>query len=279
MRDMKFRGQAFGTLAAMLALVSILMAPSTSEAQTARSNQMAGREHEQKGNYYLGRNMFEEAIQEYEKALDLDPGNTVARDNIVLTHNNKGALFFRQKKYDEAMGEWQKALQLDPYCKLAKNNIAILKATMARQGIQPASKEGGDDKKASAEKSGKPGSPPPSAVMILTPGVKSSGGSSSAGSESASEESSSETAAGSQPEAPAETAPAAPATPPPLPQTAPGGSLEDQISALEIKIYGHKEAGMTVLKRLEKMETDTAGQVRLGTIKDRIEYLKKNYGL
>lgn len=56
-------------------------------------------------------------------------------------------------------------------------------------------------------------------------------------------------------------------------------SLEEQLTSVEVKVYGHKQLDMTMLQRLEKMERDTAGQTRSGTIIERINYLKQNYGL
>lgn len=58
-----------------------------------------------------------------------------------------------------------------------------------------------------------------------------------------------------------------------------GNSLEDQLGAVEVKVYGQRQSDLTVIQRLEKMEKDTAGQVRSGTIVERIEFLKQNYGL
>jgi tetratricopeptide (TPR) repeat protein len=56
-------------------------------------------------------------------------------------------------------------------------------------------------------------------------------------------------------------------------------SLDDQLAAVEMKVYGQKETGLTVLQRLEKIEKDTAGATRSGTIIERIDYLKKSFGL
>ena len=51
------------------------------------------------------------------------------------------------------------------------------------------------------------------------------------------------------------------------------------MAAVEVKIYGRKQSDLTVFKRLEKMELDTSGQIHTGNIKERIEQLRKNYGL
>lgn len=62
-------------------------------------------------------------------------------------------------------------------------------------------------------------------------------------------------------------------------QVSPTVSLDQQLSSVEMKVYGQKQGDLTVLQRLEKIERDAAGQVRTGTIVDRIEYLKKSFGL
>jgi hypothetical protein len=69
----------------------------------------------------------------------------------------------------------------------------------------------------------------------------------------------------------ATSAPAAPATP--------VVSFDEQLTAVEMKVYGAKQTNLTVLQRLEKIEKDSAGQIRTGTILERINYLKSAYGL
>lgn len=92
---------------------------------------------------------------------------------------------------------------------------------------------------------------------------------------------------GPAPQIPSSTAPVAPLVPvqpattggAPAATFAPPVSLDDQLAAVEMKVYGHKQADLTVLQRLEKIERDAAGQVRTGTIIERIDYLKKSFGL
>jgi hypothetical protein len=79
------------------------------------------------------------------------------------------------------------------------------------------------------------------------------------------------------------TAPPAVVTPPApavsAPPAVPVVSFDDQLTAVEMKIYGAKQNNLTVLQRLEKIEKDSQGQVRSGTIMERINYLKSSYGL
>lgn len=50
---------------------------------------------------------IEEAMAEYRKAIELEPGNLHA-------HNNLGVLYDKKGFYDEAIAEFEKALQIDP---------------------------------------------------------------------------------------------------------------------------------------------------------------------
>lgn len=74
--------------------------------------------------------------------------------------------------------------------------------------------------------------------------------------------------------------PAAPTTTPATPPPAvPAVSFDEQLSAVEMKVYGAKQTNLTVLQRIEKIEKDSLGQPRNGTILERINYLKSSFGL
>lgn len=57
-----------------------------------------------------------------------------------------------------------------------------------------------------------------------------------------------------------------------------GENIEDMIGQIEQKIYGRKQDSLPIMKRLEKLETDTHGKTKSGTIKERIDTLRKSYG-
>ena len=97
------------------------------------------------------------AIDEYNAALDIDPGSQTAKENIVLAHNNWGIFLFHHNKYDEAKAEWDKALQMNPLDRNAKQNLAVLKQTLSRLAPPkpPAEKAKGDE--GGKESAGKPG--------------------------------------------------------------------------------------------------------------------------
>jgi len=117
----------------LVALIQLPFAP-TCFAQESRTDAVNLRDHIYKGNNLMQRRDFEGAIAEYEEALLIDPSNSTAKDNIVLTHNNWGIDLFRQKKYEEAREQWNTALKLNPYDRNAKNNLNVLRVQLSKLG-------------------------------------------------------------------------------------------------------------------------------------------------
>ncbi|MCJ7444802.1 MAG: tetratricopeptide repeat protein [Methanotrichaceae archaeon] len=68
-----------------------------------------------KGNVLGMQGKFDEAIQAYDKAIDLDP-------NFAKGWKTKGSALFGLGKYDEAIAAYDKAIQLDPNDAEAWNN-------------------------------------------------------------------------------------------------------------------------------------------------------------
>lgn len=313
-----FRKGTTLSLILLASLSAISQCNNSARAQSTRERQLAARDHVNQGNYLMGQNHFQEAIDEYKKALEIDPTNSVAKDNIITCHINWGNFYVRQRKYNEALKEYQTCLILNPYNPKALNNINVVKATMSREAAAARARGEVDDSQASSESPGEPrkaAAPKkePSSAVILTPGVKIGGsGSTAASGQAAAEAAGSDNSTSyddagatgqanstsqgpSQPEpkststgaAAAIIRPAASASPAnsAAPQNSPAastpgaGSLEELLAAVEVKIYGKKQADLPIFKRLEKLELDTGGQVKQGTIKERIDSLRKNYGL
>ncbi len=90
----------------------------------------------ERGNTLMARQLFKEALAQYEKCLSIDPGNATAKGNIVLLHNNWGIYYFRHNQYQDAQAEWQTALRLNPNDNKAKTNMLILKRELNRLGIE-----------------------------------------------------------------------------------------------------------------------------------------------
>lgn len=106
-------------------------------AQVSASDSAVLREHINKGNVHMSRGQWDEAIDEYEQALDTDPGSMIAKENLVLVHNNWGISLFQRHKYDEAKAQWEEALKMNPYDRNAKQNLNVLKQTLARIQAAP----------------------------------------------------------------------------------------------------------------------------------------------
>jgi tetratricopeptide (TPR) repeat protein len=63
--------------------------------------------------YSWAAGVMEQAIEYYDKALDIDPKNA----DVLI---NKGEVLYQSKKYNEAIECYDKALAIDP------NDVAIL---------------------------------------------------------------------------------------------------------------------------------------------------------
>lgn len=67
-----------------------------------------------KGVYHANRGMFDEAIAEYKRALEINPNYAGARNCLGEAYRNKGML-------DEAIAEYKKALKINPNCADVRN--------------------------------------------------------------------------------------------------------------------------------------------------------------
>ena len=74
--------------------------------------------------HYINLERYDEAIQYFDKALQIDPNDTVAL-------NNKGDALYQLGKYDEAIQNYDKALQIDPNDTVALNNKGNALSTLA----------------------------------------------------------------------------------------------------------------------------------------------------
>ena len=244
------------------------------------------RDHINRGNAFLSRHAYDEAIKEYEEALKLEPTNSIAKGNIVLAHNNWGINLVNRKQYKEAMEQWQICLTLSPGYRDAQRNISLLRATLERSDNLGLIDEGGDvvwegdkiNKSGKGKKEpAKAPTPPasasePNSIKILTPGIKQNPES---GLQSYDMSTMSSTTTTSPPaETPTRSQPTI------TPAAAPsGGSMDEQLGQIESKVYGSRQTNLPVIQRLQKLENDAAGHTRTGTIKERIDFLRQTWGL
>jgi len=258
-------------------------------------------------NNLMARQLFSQALEEYQKCLDIDPGNTIVKANIVLLHNNWGIAHFHKEEYQLAKAEWEEALKLSPNDHNARNNIRILEQTLTQNGLNLNSlhnaklEETGKGKEESDH----------SAIILLTPATK---GNSHQKSFQDADTASEVSLPGYQTSAtfkapltdisekhsgveilpgsdhsmvmPTEvkestisnsTAKNAKLDQPMLPVAngeAQSGA-DDAIGTLERKIYGRALTELPIMKRLEKMELDSFGQISSAPIKERVSSLQK----
>lgn len=93
------------------------------------------REVVNRGNQFLSRHQYEQALGEYEQALKLDPANTIVKFNMTELYNNWGSYLFRQRQYDGAEEKLKKCLKLSPTHRMARANLELLRKTLDSQGI------------------------------------------------------------------------------------------------------------------------------------------------
>lgn len=105
------------------------------DAPPTASQQATLREFVNRGNVFLSRHQYEQALGEYEQAIKLDPKNTIVKFNMTELYNNWGSYLFRQRQYDGAEEKLKKCLKLNPTHRMAKANLELLRHTLDSQGI------------------------------------------------------------------------------------------------------------------------------------------------
>lgn len=80
--------------------------------------------HNALGYSYFNLDRFEDAIKEYKKAVDMQPG-------YLTAWNNLGDVLEKQKRYSDALEAYQEVLGLDP-----TNNVAKERATYCRTRVE-----------------------------------------------------------------------------------------------------------------------------------------------
>ena len=76
------------------------------------------------GTAYSGAEQYQKAIDEYKKALQINPAFAIARTNMVSCYNNQGVKYARLRLWDKAIGAYTQALRLMPDMAEAEKNLS-----------------------------------------------------------------------------------------------------------------------------------------------------------
>lgn len=82
------------------------------------SKEKQAEKHFKKGFGYQNQGNSEQAIQEYQKALELNP-------NYTQAHTNLGTVYLGKGDYDQAIGHFKKTLELNYYDTKAHYNLGL----------------------------------------------------------------------------------------------------------------------------------------------------------
>ncbi len=272
--------------------------------RTARDNIVLT--HNNWGIWWFQKRKYKEAREEWDQALKLNPADRNARQNLQVlrvTLSRAGLSEDGEKKAapvpPKASTDFppSQAIILTPGLKQSSSSSASSGAAIITGGAGSgsAASPAGTDAAASAgvsigNQSSESNDTGSGAAVIIksskTPPATTSGVDSSSSSISTYANDSATTApagteGGTGKFTTAPTVAPPPSTPSSSAATA-GGSqgenIEDSIGQIEQKIYGRKQESLPIMKRLEKLETDTHGKTKSGTIKERIDTLRKSYG-
>lgn len=272
--------------------------------------------HNNWGIYWFQKNKFKEARSEWEQALKLNPNDRNVRNNMNILNFRIKQLGLNEDGEKKAPPPPPKATGDFPPSQVIILTPGIKNSSSSGASAIPSSGAGssatGQSADAGPDGASNSGS---GAVVILNSSKQpsattsggdtaSGGGSSTSGTGSSGSSSTTISTYGSEGAGKFTTAPMT--TPPAVgpsgttpsvtnssnntsasssstaPAATAGGSQEenigDTLGLIEQKIYGRKQDSLPIMKRLEKLEIDTHGKTKSGTIKERIDTLRKSYG-
>ena len=128
---MKMKNKAISIV--MMTLIGICIFAPIISAETAE-------EWNEKGIDFARSGEYEKAIEDYNKAIELDP-------NLAGVYYNRGNAYFYLKQYEKAIEDFDKAIELNPNNAYAYNNRGLarekLKEQKPIQTLTPTPKENG----------------------------------------------------------------------------------------------------------------------------------------
>jgi len=133
---------------------------------TQANAQTSAEEHIAKGNEYYKQQQYDQAIDEYDRALQINPNNSIAKFNMAnalymqgkrteamrvytdvtntarensfrsANYYNKGVVYTRQKKLEESIEEYKQSLRLNPDDQQARENLQKALLELKKQNQQ-----------------------------------------------------------------------------------------------------------------------------------------------
>ena len=109
----------------LLCFVTLVVGTGSVPAGESSKSAKKSVERNQKGAELLGQGRIEEALYEFQRAVELDPNDPVARLNLAFTYD-------RQGQGEEAIAAYKQAIEMDPKNLLAYNKLGVLYNKLAR---------------------------------------------------------------------------------------------------------------------------------------------------
>jgi tetratricopeptide (TPR) repeat protein len=93
--------------------------------KTIRSSPYSPRMHNNLGNVYISKRLYDEAVEEFKKAIEVIPYFPVKMgpNFLAKVHNNLGSAYYYKGLYNRAVEEYKKALEIDPNLEIVKSNL------------------------------------------------------------------------------------------------------------------------------------------------------------
>lgn len=85
-----------------------------------------------RGNALAGAGRYQEALANYARAIELDPGYSKA-------YSNRGTTYREMRRYAEALADYDRAIQVDPTYATAYYNRALTYGDLERTSLCPSS--------------------------------------------------------------------------------------------------------------------------------------------
>jgi tetratricopeptide (TPR) repeat protein len=82
------------------------------------SREKQAEEHFRQGFKYQSQGDLDKALEEYDKAVQLDPG-------LIKAHTNAGAIYLQREEYDRAIEQFQKVIQRSQWDTKAHYNLGF----------------------------------------------------------------------------------------------------------------------------------------------------------